>query len=401
MKKILTAVALATLLATPVFAQGTFEDKTITYIIATNPGGNYDAYGRLIGRYLQQELGAKKVVIKNLPGAGHIIGANTLAASEPDGFTIGTFNTGLIYAQIMQRDGIQFDLSKLSWIGKAASDSRAIILSNNSGFKSFDDLLNTPKTVNFAASGVGSANYNETIMLTDAFELNVKMIPGYQGNEGEMAMLRSEVVGQVGSYGSLKPFIDANNGFLAVAIGGELQPQAIDFAKTDKAVSIVNLIDAMSSLGRLTAAPAGVPEDILNELRDGYIAVMENPDFLAEAEKIGLPIEPARGDVVAEMVAAALKQSPETLAIIASALDVEIPTVKTQSPILSLEDKNKIIQFNSGDEVITAKISGSRTAVTLNGAEADRKDLEVGMDCAIDYNPNADNNEPVSIACTN
>lgn len=401
MKKILTAVALATLLATPVFAQGTFEDKTITYIIATNPGGNYDAYGRLIGRYLQQELGAKKVVIKNLPGAGHIIGANTLAASEPDGFTIGTFNTGLIYAQIMQRDGIQFDLSKLSWIGKAASDSRAIILSNNSGLKSFDDLLNTPKTVNFAASGVGSANYNETIMLTDAFELNVKMIPGYQGNEGEMAMLRSEVVGQVGSYGSLKPFIDANNGFLAVAIGGELQPQAIDFAKTDKAVSIVNLIDAMSSLGRLTAAPAGVPEDILNELRDGYIAVMENSDFLAEAEKIGLPIEPARGDVVAEMVAAALKQSPETLAIIASALDVEIPTVKTQSPILSLEDKNKIIQFNSGDEVITAKISGSRTAVTLNGAQADRKDLEVGMDCAIDYNPNADNNEPVSIACTN
>lgn len=400
MKKFLATLTVASVMALPVWAQGYFEGKTITYIIATDPGGGYDAYGRLIGRHLEQKLGAEKVIYKNLPGAGHIVGANTLAASNPDGLTIGTFNTGLIYAQILQRDGIAFDLSKMSWIGKAAADARAIILGTNSGLKSFDELLASKETVNFAATGIGSASFTETKMLKDAFDLNIKLIPGYNGNEGEMAMLRSEVAGQVGSYGSLKPFIDTGNGFAAVAIGGGLQPQAIDYAKTDKARSIINLIDAMSNMGRLTAAPEGVPAPVLDELRDAYMAVMADPEFLAEAEKLGLPIDAARGDKVAELVNAALQQTPETVEIIASALEVEIPMTKVTSKLLSLEDGNKVVEFNSGDEVIKSKISGSRTAITINGAEGDRKALVVGMTCEIEYDPKHEEFEPKSMACS-
>ena len=76
MKKLIGAVALACLAALPVSAQGYFEGKTVTYIIATNPGGGYDAYGRLIGKHMEEKLGARRVIFKNLPGAGHIIGAN-------------------------------------------------------------------------------------------------------------------------------------------------------------------------------------------------------------------------------------------------------------------------------------------------------------------------------------
>ena len=167
MRKTLAATALACLAALPGWAQGYFEGKTVTYIIATNPGGNYDAYGRLIGRHLEEELGADKLIFKNLPGAGHIIGANTLFASKPDGLTIGTFNTGLIYAQILQRGGIKFDLSEFSWIGKAAADPRVMVLSTNSGFESFEDLAGADGQVRFAASGIGSASFTETKMLAD------------------------------------------------------------------------------------------------------------------------------------------------------------------------------------------------------------------------------------------
>jgi tripartite-type tricarboxylate transporter receptor subunit TctC len=338
-------------------------------------------------------------LIKNLPGAGHIIGTNTLNASKPDGLTIGTFNTGLIYAQILQTDGVDFDLSQFSWVGKAAADARAIVLGNNSGLSSFEDLMNSPTPVNFAASGIGSASYNETKMLADAFDLPINIIPGYQGNEGEMAMLRAEVVGQVGSYGSLKPFVDAGNAFFALAIGGGYQPQAIEYATSDKAKSIVNLIDANSNLGRLTAAPPGVPADVLEELRDAYMAVMEDPAFLAEAEKLGLSIEPARGDVVETLVKAALQQSPETVEIIANALSVEIPTIKATSEILALADRNKQVTFLSGDAEVIGEISGSRTAVTLNGAKAERGDLAVGMACDFEYDPASDVNEFKTVSC--
>ena len=215
MKTILGAAALACISALPATAQGYFDGKTITYIIATSPGGGYDTYARAIGSHMGEKLGASKVLFKNLPGAGHIIGATTLYNSDPDGLTIGTFNTGLIYAQILGEEGLRLDLNNFAWIGKAASDPRVVVLSTESGLDDFQALIDTPDRVNFAASGIGSASYNETKMLIDGLDLNVELIPGFNGNEGEMAMMRGEVVGQVGSESSLQPFVDAGSGYFA------------------------------------------------------------------------------------------------------------------------------------------------------------------------------------------
>lgn len=399
MNKVLLTAAAALCLGLPVMADGYYEGQTIKYIIATNPGGNYDAYGRLVGQYLAEELGADGILYVNLPGAGHIIGANTLAAADPDGLTIGTFNTGLIYSQILQREGMNFDLNDLSWVGKAAADARAFVVSNDSGIESFEDLQAVTEPVLFAASGVGSASNTETRLLIDGLDLMVTMIPGYGGNEGEMAMLRGEVVGMLGSVGALQPFVDTDNGHFIATIGGTAQPQMIDFATTDKARTIISLIDAMSNMGRMTAAPAGVDPVVLEELRTAYMAVMVDPAFLATAERLGLSIEPARGDVVAASVNAALQQSPETIEIIATAVNVEIPTIHTAGPILALDESHRQVEFNAGGTLISAKISGSRTIITIDGAEADRDQLEVGMECEIEFDPNDENNEPKVMAC--
>lgn len=387
MRKLLGATALACMATMPVWAQGYFEGKTITYIIATNPGGGYDAYGRLIGKYLEEELGARRLVFKNLPGAGHIIGANTLFASDSDGLTIGTFNTGLIYAQVLGREGIQFELDEFEWIGKASADPRVMVLAETSGMSNFEDLASSDEPVRFASTGIGSASFTETRMLADALELNIELIPGYQGNAAEMAMLRSEIVGQVGSLSSLAPFIDTGNATIAFGIGGDVQPQGIDLAQSEKARSIVSLIEALSSLGRLTAAPPGVDEAVVEELRDAYVAVMQNPEFLAEAERLGLPIEAARGDEVADLVSAAMQQSPETIEIIAAALSVEVPTITVESDIVALADRNKEVSFMAEGAETMGEISGSRTLVTLNGEKAERGDLAVGMDCSMTYDP--------------
>src|SRR4051812_4302911 len=74
-----------------------FKDKTVNYIVATAPGGGYDTYGRLVAEYMQKYLPGSTFVVKNVPGAGHLVGTNSIYASRPDGLTIGTFNTGLIY----------------------------------------------------------------------------------------------------------------------------------------------------------------------------------------------------------------------------------------------------------------------------------------------------------------
>ena len=136
------------------------------------------------GAFYKKYLTGSRVIVRNVPGAGHIVGTNTLYASRPDGLTIGTFNTGLIYTQLLKREGAQFDLAQVDWIGSAAHDVRVIILPTDSPYGTFEDYINSGDTLLVAAAGVGSAAYNDTRIVAEALHLNVEIIPGFEGNEG-------------------------------------------------------------------------------------------------------------------------------------------------------------------------------------------------------------------------
>jgi tripartite-type tricarboxylate transporter receptor subunit TctC len=148
--------------ATAQSAEEFFKGKTLTYIVATAPGGGYDTYARLIAGHMEKYLPVKNISVKNVPGAGHIIGANQLHASKPDGLTIGTFNTGLVYAQLVERKGIKFDLGNFTYLGKSAADPRTIMVSTQSGIESFDQLVGSERQVKFAGAGPGSGRRKRT-----------------------------------------------------------------------------------------------------------------------------------------------------------------------------------------------------------------------------------------------
>ncbi len=295
-----------------------FRDKTITYIVATTPGGGYDTYGRLISRYLQKHLAGSRVLVKNVPGAGNIIGANAIYAARPDGLTIGMFNTGLIYDQLIHRQGVMFDLTKFSWLGKAANDTRGLLLATNSPYHNINDLMKAKTPIKFAASGVGAASYNDTRILADALHLNVQIVNGFTGNEGEMSMLRGEVAAQVGTVDSLKEFVAGGHGFWALALSGDTKslpgvPRMADYVKDERGRKLLALLQALSELGRLTAGPPGIPANVLAAERSAMTEVMHDPAFLADAQKLGLPIDYLPGDAVEARMKAAMNQPPETV----------------------------------------------------------------------------------------
>ena len=196
-----------------------FRGKTITYIVATTAGGGYDTYGRMIARYMPKYLPGARIIVRNVPGAGNIIGANAIYTARPDGTTIGMFNTGLIYNQLIGSAGMNFDIAKFTWLGKAATEARAVVLSTNSGIKSFDDMLKA-RDVKFATSGVGTASYFDTRILADALKLNIQVVNNFTGNTGELSMRRGEVAGQIGTVESLEQFVKAGGGFYALEISG-------------------------------------------------------------------------------------------------------------------------------------------------------------------------------------
>ena len=366
-----------------------FKGKTVTYIVATGPGGGYDLYGRLVAEYMQRYLPGSTFIVRNVPGAGNIVGANLLYASKPDGLTIGTFNTGLLYAQMINREGIRFDLTKMAWIGKASSDPRVITINVKSPIKNFAEFMAVKEPQNFSTGGIGGSAYIETMMLSYALKLPIKMLSGYYGGDDYGAMRRGEVIGTISSRSTWEQFVSNGYARFIAQIGGSTKdvPQLRDLVPNadEKAKALIALVQSQGDLQRFTAGPPGVPQDRLDALRAAYRKALEDPELQARAAKLDRPVDPAYGDEVLEAVKLALKQPPETIALLkqtlAAAEGAAPPTVK--GAVAEWDGRAKImLKLDEGD-TFQAEISGSRTEITIGGQKSARENIKIGMTCSI------------------
>jgi tripartite-type tricarboxylate transporter receptor subunit TctC len=304
-----------------------YNGKTVTFVVATSAGGGYDTYARAVAPYVQKYLPGSTVIVKNSPGAGHIIGANEVYNAKPDGLTFGTFNTALIFSQIVGSQGIQFDLTKYSWIAKMASDNRIFLVGAKTPYKTFDDAVKASQTkpIVMSSAGLSSASNLDALLLSQATGLKINVIAGYTGNDSDLAILRGEVEGEIGSASSLAHFVDSGDGRIILQIGMKKDPSLGDapllsdiVASNKKAVADLILVDA--SIGRLVAAPPGVPEPRRQALIQAFQKAMADPDYLAAMQKQKLPVDPAFGDDVGNLIKSSLNQSPEDLATLKSVL---------------------------------------------------------------------------------
>ena len=388
----LTAAALFA--AAPAAAQegaDFYRGKTVTYIVATAPGGGYDTYGRLISDYMQKYLPGSTFVVRNMPGAGHLIGANAIYAAKPDGLTIGSFNTGLMYSQLIGSEGVKFDLGKMSWIGKAGSEPRVIVCAKDAPIKTFDRLRAQKEPVKFAVSGVGASNYVETTMFITAFKLPIRMLTGYNGNEDQMAMRRGEVDCGMGSRSSFDPFVKNGYGHYIAQVGGSDTdvPQLKDLVSDPAARDLVALIQSQGDIARLTAGPPGIPADRLAALRAAYRKALEDPELQGKAAKLDRPVDPAYGDDVLKGVMDALRQKPETIALLKEATekpkDAPAAVAGTKGMVAELKNDGRVIVLTLADgKSFEAAISGSRTEIIVAGQKGDRTSIKSGMTCTVD-----------------
>ena len=402
----IAGILAGTIVISPALAQtgaDFYKGKTVTYIASTAPGGGYDLYGRLVAEYMQKHLPGSTFVVKNIPGAGHLIGANAIYASKPDGLTIGIFNTGLIYTQLIKHEAVRFDLAKMSWIGKAAAEPRVIVIAAHSSIKTFADLRAHKETVNFATGGFGSAGYVEATMLINVLKLPVKLLTGYNGGEDQMAMRRGEITGGIGSPSTFDQFVKNGYGHFIVQIGGDTQsaPQLSSQVTDPAGKALIALIQSQGDISRLTAGPPGIPQDRIDALRDAYRKAMEDPELRAKARKLEIPIEPAYGDAVADMVKKALNQRPETIALLKDTLEKkEAPSgaALNKGTVAEWDGRAKLVLKLEDGKMFPAEISGSRTEITIAGQKGDRGSLKVGMTCTID---GASGGEAKAVSCTN
>jgi tripartite-type tricarboxylate transporter receptor subunit TctC len=126
-----------------------YKGKTITLIVGTSPGNDYDFRGRLLARHLGRHIpGHPTIVVQNMPGAGGIKAANYITHIAPhDGTVVHMIMTNMMASQALGTHGVEFDTRKFRWIGNTTSTPNVINSWYTSGITKIEQVKTKPLIV--------------------------------------------------------------------------------------------------------------------------------------------------------------------------------------------------------------------------------------------------------------
>src|SRR5262245_23746535 len=320
------ALAFAALLAVPpappAHAQSVedfYRGKTINLIIGYSVGGGYDLYGRLISRHIGKHIpGRPAIVPQNMTGAGSLRAAQFIYSVAPkDGTTFGTFGRTIATTPLLTPASAQFDGTKFTWLGSVTNEVSTCVTWHTSAVKTWSDALT--KEVAMGGEGPGADPDVYTLLYKNVFGAKMKLVTGYHGtNDTTLAMERGEVDGLCGlSWSTLKArhleWMKEKkiNIIIQAALKKQLElaevPLASELTQDPESLQILKLFLASQETARPFAAPPDLPADRKTALLAAFDATMRDPEFLAEAAKLNMDVNPlnAKGvnDILAELYA--------------------------------------------------------------------------------------------------
>jgi tripartite-type tricarboxylate transporter receptor subunit TctC len=294
-----------------------YAGKTVTMVVGSDVGGGFDAYARAMARHLSRHIpGKPTVVVQNMPGAGSARAAGYVYAIAPkDGLTIGALNPGGLLGPLFEGTGnASYEANKFIFIGSADSGTRICITSDRSAVKTFADTL-TKKTV-MGAAGSGSSSRDYAFLHLHTSDAKFDVVSGYKGMaEIMLAMERSEVDGVCGfdwsSLNAQRPDLVRDKKVnLLVQVGLEPHPELDalnvpkiwDYVKGDENRAVTELVVSQQLFGRPYVVAPGTPAAQVTILRDAFDAVTVDPEFIADATRMKLTVDPASGAKVQAVV---------------------------------------------------------------------------------------------------
>lgn len=380
-----------------------YQDKVVTVLITSGPGGSVDLMARLGARHLADHIpGHPSVVAKNKDGAGGIVGANYLYSNAPrDGTEIGASLMSVPFEPLFygERSVAKFDPLKFNWIGSPAKFISVAIAWHTSPIKKAEDLLSHEMLV--GSSGIGSASTIDSFVMRNILGFRYHVILGYpSGSDIDLAMMRGETEGRAsdawaGITSRHADWLRDKKIVVLYQMGltrhpgiPDSVPLGIDFAKNPEDRAVLKLKMAAFETGYPIFAPPGVPAAQVAILRKAYADTFKDPAFLADAKKSHVEVEPITGETVTQILEesygapAAIKARLVAASQPPGKLD-QAKTVKVSSTISGIGKKG-MIAFTADGKEAHAKIA-KKTKVTVGGKKADAKAVAVGMNCEIEY----------------
>jgi tripartite-type tricarboxylate transporter receptor subunit TctC len=300
--------SLAVMAGEPAAAQApSLAGKNVTMLIGFGPGGGYDLWGRVVARHIGKHLpGTPSVVPQNMPGGGSFNAANHIYTIAPkDGTVLGIIARDAALGPLTGAPGARFDPLKITWVGTPTTETNVCIASAKAKVKTVKDLFENELII--GNTGVGTGTYSYPKALNGMIGTKFKLISGFPSSSDVfLAMERGEVDGICESLDSVtgkRPdWISGKKVNILFQGGVEPNPElkdvpfVVDLAKNEEQKQAIEFLYAGQGIGRPFVAPPDLPADRLKMLRDAFSATMKDPEFIADAKKQKLDVDPKDGE---------------------------------------------------------------------------------------------------------
>lgn len=273
----------------PVWAQG-YPSKQTRIVVGFTAGGPSDIVGRLVAQIMTERLG-QSVIVDNRPGATGLIGADIVAHSPPDGYTLylASQTSHAVAPYLLAKSN--FDpVRDSTTIIRVAHNPLLMVVPAASPYKSLADIVNyakaNPGKINFATGGIGSSPHMSMELFKKVAKINMTPVH-YKGDGAAIVdVLSGQVDMLTSSISALMPHVQA----------GKMRAICVTSGKRSSVVPDIPTIAELGYPGYevLTwfglVGPAGMPKDVVERINKEVSAGLQTPAVKEQIQKMGFEI---------------------------------------------------------------------------------------------------------------
>ena len=294
-----------------------YKGRQVRIVIRATPGDNYDLYSRLLARHIVRFIpGNPTAIAVNMPGGSGLTALNYVTDVHARDGTVLTMVTQTFPLEqaLGLNDKLKADMRRLNWIGNMSDATSFLLTSRASQTRTIEDAKRRQTVIGVPSLADTSAWL--TSVANGTLGTKFKLVPGYtSGPDMNLAMERGEIDGR----GTSNPKAMFTGGSERGPDGRPLfnfllqwglsknkdyfdTPLLSELATTAEQKVVFDFVGRVSSLARPIATNYDVPPDRVAALRRAFDATMKDPEFLGEAKRQLMEIEPTPGEVLQQLV---------------------------------------------------------------------------------------------------
>ncbi len=299
----LTLAAAASLaLAMPAQAQSNYPNKPIRMIVPLAAGSAVDVAARLLAQKMSVNMG-QSIIIENLTGAAGLIGADKVAKSDPDGYTIGGFNDSLLTMVPHLNRNTPFNpVTDFAHVSQVATIEFCIAVATNSPFKNANDLVAAAKAApgkfTYSSGGSGSPQHLSGALFTSHTGIDMKHVPYRGASQAALDVAGGQIDVAFQGIATVSALLKAGKLRMIGSLSDTRNAEYAD-VPTMKEQGIPGFeFSTWFSL----ATPKGTPKPIVDRLQSEVVKALADPDIKARFAGLGLKANGTRPEQVTTLI---------------------------------------------------------------------------------------------------